>query len=295
VFGTRPEAVKLLPVVEVLRTLECPVRVCVTGQHREMLDQVLDAFKIRPDVRLDVMTTNQTLGSLTSEILRSMEALLRVEMPARVVVQGDTTTTMAASLSAFYARIPVAHVEAGLRTGNLHSPWPEELNRRFTTILADLHFAPTNDARDHLLREGVPAANVHVTGNTIVDALHQMLQRIETDAGLRSALEQQFRFIPADARMIVVTGHRRESFHGGLESTFEAIGEIARRHPDVVVVFPVHLNPNVQSAVQKTLAGMNRVHLIEPLAYLPFVYLMSRAHLLITDSGGVQEEAPTLR
>lgn len=293
-FGTRPEAIKLAPVVKALRgagTFE--VRVCVTAQHRQMLDQVLDLFVIAPDVDLDVMQPGQDLTDLTARVLVGMRKVLRDWRPDLLLVQGDTTTTFAASLAAHYEKIAVGHVEAGLRTGNLYAPWPEEMNRRLTTVLAALHFAPTPWARDNLLREGVAAEVVHVTGNTVIDALLEVVVRSEADPALRAGLERQFGFLQPGRKWVLVTGHRRESFGPGFERICQALRGLGERE-DVEIVYPVHLNPNVQEPVRRVLGACPRIHLIEPLDYLPFVYLMSRAYLIVTDSGGIQEEAPSL-
>jgi UDP-N-acetylglucosamine 2-epimerase (non-hydrolysing) len=294
VFGTRPEAIKMAPLVKALQaSAALEVQVCVTAQHRQMLDQVLQLFDIRPDFDLDLMRPSQTLTRLTSDVLHGMEEVFAHYQPHWVLVHGDTSTTMAASLAAYYAQIPVAHVEAGLRTNDLDSPWPEEANRQIAGRLARLHFAPTDNARDNLLRENVPASRIHVTGNTVIDALLSVSQRIDTDAGLAARLAAQFPFLDAGKRLVLITGHRRESFGAGFEAICQALLELAA-HPGVQVVFPVHLNPNVQEPVRRILGDAPNVTLIEPLDYLPFVYLMKRSHLILTDSGGIQEEAPSL-
>ena len=294
VFGTRPEAIKLAPVVKALRGAGMfEVRVCVTAQHRQMLDQVLALFAITPDVDLDVMQPGQDLTDLTARVLVGMRGVLRDWRPDLLLVQGDTTTTFAASLAAHYEKIAVGHVEAGLRTGNLYAPWPEEMNRRLTTVLAALHFAPTPWARDNLLREGVAAEVVHVTGNTVIDALLEVVARLASDPALRTGLERQFGFLQPRRKLVLVTGHRRESFGPGFERICQALRLLGERD-DVEIVYPVHLNPNVQEPVRRVLGACPRIHLIEPLEYLPFVYLMSRAWLIVTDSGGIQEEAPSL-
>lgn len=294
VFGTRPEAIKMAPVVKALaadRGFE--VKVCVTAQHRQMLDQVLDIFAIRPDFDLNLMKPGQDLSDITSNVLLGMRDVYRQWQPDMVLVHGDTTTTLAASLSAYYAKVRVGHVEAGLRTYNKYSPWPEEMNRRLTGAVADIHFAPTPRSRTNLIAEGVTEAYIHVTGNTVIDALLDVAQRLRTDGELRSELDALFSFLDATKRLILVTGHRRENFGAGFENICHALAEIASRG-DVQIVYPVHLNPNVQEPVRRILSGMANVHLIEPQDYLPFVYLMDRSDLIITDSGGVQEEAPSL-
>ncbi|HEY0833807.1 MAG TPA: UDP-N-acetylglucosamine 2-epimerase (non-hydrolyzing) [Azospirillum sp.] len=298
VFGTRPEAIKMAPLLKgIARTPGLTPIVCVTAQHRQMLDQVLELFDIRPDFDLDVMRDGQGLAYVTSAVLSGILGVIEECKPDRILVQGDTTTTMAAAMAAFYARVPVGHVEAGLRTGNPLSPWPEEMNRKVASCIADLHFAPTTQSRDNLLREGIDPARVEVTGNTVIDALLFAVDRIDKDAALRASLDAQFPFLEeierSGRRMILTTGHRRENFDGGLEQVFTALSWLAER-PDVSVVFPVHLNPNVQKAAQAVLKGRDNVHLIPPQEYLPFVHLMKRAHLIVTDSGGVQEEAPSL-
>lgn len=294
VFGTRPEAIKMAPLVKALEkepTIDS--RLCVTGQHREMLYQVLDLFGISPDHDLEIMKAKQDLTDITAGVLRGMRDVLAQEKPDRVLVHGDTTTTLTASLAAYYAQVPVGHVEAGLRTGNIYSPWPEEMNRKLTGGIADLHFAPTERSRDALLREGVASKDILVTGNTVIDALLEVADRIETDQALAEELAARFPFLDPERRLVLVTGHRRESFGDGFRRICQALGDLAERD-DVQIVYPVHLNPNVQGPVHETLSGRENVHLIEPQDYLPFVYLMTRAYLIITDSGGVQEEAPSL-
>lgn len=294
VFGTRPEAIKMAPVVAALRAQPgVEVRVAVTAQHRHMLDQVLDLFAIQPDEDLDAMTPSQSLPDLFTRILGGMSDVLARHRPDMVLVHGDTSTTLATSMAAFYARIPVAHVEAGLRTGNMSAPWPEEANRRLTAPLASLHFAPTDRARDNLLAEGVAADCVHVTGNTVVDALLEVAARIRVDPLLQTALDARLPPLDPERRIVLVTGHRRENFGAGMEHICGALADIADAR-DVQVVYPVHLNPNVQEPVKRLLGTHPRVHLVEPLDYLPFVRLMGRAHLILTDSGGIQEEAPSL-
>ena len=284
----------MAPLVNVLRaSAALDVRVCVTAQHREMLDQVLRLFDISPDHDLDLMRPGQSLTELTCNILKGMGHVLAAERPDWVLVHGDTSTTMASSLAAFYQNIAVAHVEAGLRTHNLHAPWPEEANRQITGRLAGLHFAPTAVAKRNLLNEGVLPASIHVTGNTVIDALLSISRRMDEDALLRQKLEGEFSFLDPARRMILVTGHRRENFGLGFEEICTALKEIAAE-PDVQLVYPVHLNPQVQEPVRRILGESDNIHLIEPLDYMPFVYLMKRSHLILTDSGGIQEEAPSL-
>ena len=294
VFGTRPEAIKMAPVVLGLKAHEgIDCKVCVTAQHREMLDQVLGLFQIEPDHDLNIMAPGQDLYDITTRILTGLRDVLKEEKPDVVLVHGDTTTTFAAAIAAFYQQIPVGHVEAGLRTGNILSPWPEEANRKLTSIVTRYHFAPTNNSRDALLREGVPADQIHVTGNTVIDALLSVRDKIEGDADLKGTLTSQLPY-GLNRRMILVTGHRRESFGGGFERICQALAELAGSFPDIEIVYPVHLNPNVQEPVNRLLKGFNNIHLIPPQDYLPFVSLMSRAYLILTDSGGIQEEAPSL-
>ena len=294
VFGTRPEAIKMAPVVKALQAADgIDARVCVTAQHRQMLDQVLALFDIAPEYDLNLMKPGQDLSDITSNVLLGLRGILAEWKPDRMLVHGDTTTTFAAALAAFYARIPVGHVEAGLRTGNPLSPWPEEMNRRLTGAITDLHFAPTDVARASLLREGVAAESIYVTGNTVIDALFDVSGRIERDATLRAAFDTQFSFLNPEKRLILVTGHRRESFGDGFERICRALAAIAER-TDVELVYPVHLNPNVQEPVQRLLSDCRNIHLIAPLDYLPFVYLMRRSAIILTDSGGMQEEAPSL-
>jgi len=294
VFGTRPEAIKMAPVVKALAAdTAFEAKVCVTGQHRHMLDQVLELFGIRPDFDLDLMKPDQDLFDISCRVMNGMRDVFRQWRPDMVLVHGDTTTSFAASLSAHYARILVGHVEAGLRTHDKYSPWPEEMNRRLTGSLADLHFAPTPGARLNLLQENVPETAIHVTGNTVIDALLDVVHRLQGDAGLRGEMEKRFGFLDPAKRLVLVTGHRRENFGPGFENICLALGDIAARG-DVQIVYPVHLNPNVQDPVRRILAETRDVFLLEPLDYLPFVYLLDRSALVITDSGGVQEEAPSL-
>jgi UDP-N-acetylglucosamine 2-epimerase (non-hydrolysing) len=294
VFGTRPEAIKMAPLVKVLQTsLHFEVNVCVTAQHRQMLDQVLDLFQITPDFDLDLMRPGQSLTDLTCHILQGLDKVLASYRPDWVLVHGDTSTTMATSLAAYYRHAAVAHVEAGLRTHNLYSPWPEEGNRQITGRLAQLHFAPTDAARANLLKEGTPDSQIHITGNTVIDALLSVSTRIDGNEDLRITLASALPYLDPDRRMILVTGHRRENFGSGFESMCLALKDLAEE-PAVQVVYPVHLNPRVQEPVRRILGGAGNVHLIEPMDYLPFVALMKRSHIILTDSGGIQEEAPSL-
>lgn len=294
IFGTRPEAIKLAPVVLALAgTPAVRQTLCVTGQHRQMLDQVLAVFDLRPDHDLAIMRPGQDLTHVTTAVLEGVGGVLDQEKPDWVIVQGDTTTAFAASLAAFYRQIDVAHVEAGLRTGNIYSPWPEEMNRRLTGQIARLHFPPTEAAAANLRREGIEDGRLLVTGNTVIDALRWVAARLDADPALSAGFAGTFSWLDPSRRLILVTGHRRENFDGGLARVCEALAELAARG-DVQIVYPVHLNPKVQETAAAVLAGSPGVHLIEPQDYLPFVYLMRRAHLIVTDSGGIQEEAPGL-
>ena len=293
VFGTRPEAIKLFPVIHALRARDhVDVRVIVTAQHRGLLDQVLEIAGIKPDVDLDVMTPNQTLDGLTAKLIVDLGQAFDAEKPDRIVVHGDTLTTMVASLAAYYRKIPVAHVEAGLRSGDIYHPWPEEVNRRVVACVADMNFAPTRTAADALLRENRDAASIHVTGNTVIDALLATRERIVAMPALAAGLDELAeRF--AGKRIIAVTSHRRENFGGGMEAIARSIADIAAR-PDIAVIFPVHPNPNVRPIMEGVLGGLPNVAMIEPLDYPHFVRLLDLCHLVLTDSGGVQEEAPSL-
>lgn len=294
VFGTRPEAIKMAPVVAALRAHpDIQPLVAVTAQHRQMLDQVLDLFGIVPDDDLDLMQSNQDLSGLFSRILTGMSRTLELRQPDLVLVHGDTSTTLASAMAAFYHRIPVGHVEAGLRTGNLQAPWPEEANRRLTAPLCSLHFAPTDRARCNLLAENIDASTIHVTGNSVIDALMAISSRIESDPGMRQRLDDELPSLDPHRLTLLVTGHRRENLGDGLENICHALNDITQAR-DVQVVYPVHLNPNVQEPVERLLGHNPRIHLIKPLDYLPFVHLMRLADLILTDSGGIQEEAPAL-
>ena len=294
VFGTRPESIKMAPLVHALaRDPYFDAKVCVTAQHRQMLDQVLDMFAIRPDFDLDLMRADQSLEALTENVLHGMAGVFARWRPDMVLVHGDTTTTLGTALAAYYARLPIGHVEAGLRTRDKYAPWPEEMNRRLTGALADVHFAPTPQARDNLLHEGIRPSSIHVTGNTVIDALLSMKQRLCQNDTLRTQMEKRFSFLDRDKALVLVTGHRRENFGNGIASICQAIAAVTRRD-DVQIVYPVHCNPHVQEPVRRLLAHLPHVFLLEPLDYPAFVYLLMRCALVLTDSGGIQEEAPAL-
>ncbi|QDP72358.1 UDP-N-acetylglucosamine 2-epimerase (non-hydrolyzing) [Legionella israelensis] len=295
VFGTRPEAIKMAPIIKKLTaTQRINNKVCVTGQHQQLLDSVLDLFSIYPDFNLQVMTENQDLNILTCRILTGLSEIYKSYKPHLVIVHGDTTTTFVAALSAYYHQIPIAHIEAGLRTGHLYSPWPEEANRKLTGVLTNLHFAPTDFARQNLLMEGVAEENIYITGNTVIDALYDMVEKIESQPSLRQKLKEKFPYLNEKRKMILVTGHRRENFGDCFARICQALAEIAYLFPEVDIVYPVHLNPRVQGPVRSTLKDIENIYLIDPVDYLPFVYLMKSAFLILTDSGGIQEEAPSL-
>ena len=291
VFGTRPEAIKMAPVVRKLaEASDIDIAVCVTAQHRQMLDQVLQLFDIKPDFDLDLMKTGQDLYDITTLVLERLKPVLKEFKPDLLLVHGDTTTTLAASLAAYYQQIPVGHVEAGLRTGNIYSPWPEEINRKVAGAISTLHFAPTPRSRDNLIAENIQPNRVVVTGNTVIDALLDVVSVVRHQA--QDKFRNRFPLEPGK-RLILVTGHRRESFGGGFDRICRALARIAER-PDVQIIYPVHLNPNVKGPVEERLGALPNVHLIPPQDYLPFVYLMDKADIILTDSGGVQEEAPSL-
>lgn len=295
VFGTRPEAIKMAPLVHALAADQrFEAKVCVTAQHREMLDQVLNLFEITPDYDLNIMQAGQGLNDITTAILNGIKPVLEEFQPDVVLVHGDTATTFATALAAYYQQIPVGHVEAGLRTGNIYSPWPEEGNRKLTTAIAQYHFAPTDNSQNNLLIENVPSAAISITGNTVIDALLWVRDKIEQNAQLKTELAAHYPMIDPTKKMVLVTGHRRESFGGGFERICESLRHIAQQHADVQIIYPVHLNPNVQEPVNRLLKDVGNIYLIEPQDYLPFVYLMTQATLILTDSGGIQEEAPSL-
>lgn len=295
VFGTRPEAIKMAPLAHALANdFRFEAKVCVTAQHREMLDQVLELFEIIPDYDLDLMKAGQTLNEVTARILIELKPVLQEFKPDVVLVHGDTATTFAATLAAYYEQIAIGHVEAGLRTGNIYSPWPEEGNRKLTGALTKYHFAPTDMSKQNLLTENYCEKDIHVTGNTVIDALLMVKTKIDNNSRLNNELFAQFPMLDDNKKLILVTGHRRESFGGGFERICEALAITARRYPDAQILYPMHLNPNVREPVNRILNGINNIHLIEPQQYLPFIYLMTRAHIILTDSGGIQEEAPSL-
>ncbi len=292
VFGTRPEAIKLAPVINKLKEREKDFKaiICVTAQHREMLDQVLSIFNIKPDYDLDIMKDNQNLFDITTKVLVGLKSVLEEANPDLVMVQGDTTTAFIAGLVAFYLKIPVAHVEAGLRTYNKYNPFPEDMNRHLLSAIADYHFAPTEWSKTNLIKEHIPKERIWVTGNTVIDALLEIIKRQKTDKpnNIISKFDVQ------SSKLILVTGHRRESFGEGFENICQALREIAQKRSDIIIVYPVHLNPNVRQPVNKILKNIANVVLIEPIDYEPFVSLMNRSYLILTDSGGIQEEAPSL-
>lgn len=295
VFGTRPEAIKMVPLVKALNAdTRFNHKVCVTGQHREMLDEVLDIFEIIPDFDLNIMAPNQSLSDITSKILLGMREILHQYRPDIVLVHGDTSTTFGAALAAFYCKIKVGHIEAGLRTGDIYSPWPEEANRKLTSSITNLHFAPTRSSANNLIAEGVDAKNIYVTGNTVVDALFLAIDKLQSSPRLLNYLETEYGFLNSGRKTILVTGHRRENFGNGFENICKALVAISARNKDVQILYPVHLNPNVREPVNKLLKGIKNIHIIEPVGYLDFVYLMDSAHLILTDSGGIQEEAPSI-
>lgn len=295
IFGTRPEAIKMAPLVKALESdNRFESKVCVTGQHREMLDQVLELFCIEPQYDLNLMKDSQSLNDVTSKILVLLKPVFSEFCPDIVLVHGDTATTFAASLAAFYDKITVGHVEAGLRTGNLYSPWPEEANRKLTSVLADFHFAPTDEAKQNLLLENIDESKVFVSGNTVIDALLSAKLKLDNDQSLLSSVASKFEFLDRAKKLVLVTGHRRESFGGGFERICESIKLISQKYPNIQFCYPVHLNPNVQYIVNEILGDTPNVFLIPPQEYLPFIYLMDQAYIILTDSGGIQEEAPSL-
>tara|TARA_B100000767_G_scaffold275329_1_gene311757 strand:- start:924 stop:2057 length:1134 start_codon:yes stop_codon:yes gene_type:complete len=295
IFGTRPEAIKMAPLISELQaSSEIDCMVCVTGQHKEMLYQVLDLFEIVPDHDLMVMTDGQTLSELTAKIILSLPLILEDFKPDAILVHGDTTSTLAASLAGYYQQIPLLHIEAGLRTDNIYSPWPEEINRRVVSTIAQYHFAPTAQAKSNLLKEGIPEERIGVTGNTVIDALFMILNRISENPSIKSNLKKKFKFLDTGKKLLLVTGHRRENFGEGFQNICFALKELALQRADIEILYPVHLNPNVLSPVKEILGATSNIHLIEPQDYLSFAYLMDRSEIILTDSGGIQEEAPSL-
>jgi UDP-N-acetylglucosamine 2-epimerase (non-hydrolysing) len=293
VFGTRPEAIKMAPVIDAFKKIaNCSVTTVVTAQHRQMLDQVLELFEIIPDYDLEVMKPGQDLTTLTAVIAEKLKPVIQREMPDIILVHGDTTTTFAAALAAFYQQIPVGHVEAGLRTGNVYSPWPEEMNRRLTSVLTKIHFSPTETAKDNLIREGIESASIVITGNTVIDALTSVVTSLDRKVEYREELDKFFG-LDKQRKNILITGHRRESFGEGFERVCDAILKLSKRD-DVNIIYPVHLNPMVKDPVTSRLKNISNIQLIEPQQYEPFVHLLERSYLILTDSGGIQEEAPTL-
>lgn len=296
VFGTRPEAIKMAPLALQLKenNESFETKVCVTGQHRQMLDQVLELFNLTPDFDLNLMKPGQTLSDVTSGVLKGLEAVFAEWLPDVVLVHGDTATTFAASLAAYYHKVKIGHVEAGLRTGDIYSPWPEEANRKLTGALASYHFAPTQSSYNNLIKENINPENITITGNTVIDALLKVKEKVETDHKIIADFKAQFSFLDESKKLILVTGHRRENFGQGFLNICQALANIAQKYSDVQIVYPVHLNPNVQKPVNELLSGISNIHLIAPQDYLPFVYLMNHSYLILTDSGGIQEEAPSL-
>ena len=295
VFGTRPEAIKMAPLVHKLKhNPYFHTQVCVTAQHREMLDAVLEIFDIQPDLDLNIMKKGQNLADITTQMIQELDKIYQSFKPDLVLVHGDTSTTFSASLAAFYNKIKIGHIEAGLRTGNIYSPWPEEANRKLTGVLTDFHFAPTKEAQENLLKEGYSKDKIFVTGNTVIDALFLAKDKIENSNSLDSEYQKKFSFLNLEKKIILITGHRRENLDGGLENICKAVKKIADLHPDIQFVYPVHLNPKVQDVVSNVLSKQHNIFLIKPLDYLPFVWLMKHSYLILTDSGGIQEEAPSL-
>ena len=294
VFGTRPEAIKMAPVIRALENdPEFDSLVCVTAQHRTMLDSALKLFSIKPNYDLNIMKVNQDLTYITTTILQGLNSIFKKEKPDRILVHGDTTTTFSSSLAAFYANIPVGHVEAGLRSWNVHAPWPEEMNRRLSDTISDLLFAPTNSSRENLLNSGINDKNIFVTGNTVIDSLMQVSRRLDLEAPLQKEIFPQLPKLNYEKKLILVTGHRRENFGEGFDQICKALRGLASRN-DIEIIYPVHLNPNVREYIEQQLGNLDHIHLTPPLDYLPFVALMKKAYIIITDSGGIQEEAPAL-
>tara|TARA_B100000963_G_scaffold354038_1_gene369832 strand:+ start:3191 stop:4327 length:1137 start_codon:yes stop_codon:yes gene_type:complete len=295
VFGTRPEAIKMAPLInEMVERKNFNVKICITAQHREMLDQVLNIFNIKPDFDLNVMKQNQKLEDITSLIIKGVGKVIDQYEPDLVLVHGDTTTTFSATISAFYRQVKVGHVEAGLRTGNILSPWPEEANRKLTGAIANFHFAPTEIAKNNLLKENINKKNIIVTGNTVIDSLKQTIKKISQDKLILSNLKERFNFLDENKKLILVTGHRRESFGESFKNICLALKKIAVRNKDIQIIYPVHLNPKIKNPTNKILKNINNIFLLEPQDYLAFCYLMEKSYIVLTDSGGIQEEAPSL-
>ena len=295
VFGTRPEAIKMAPLYHQFKNDDrFDVSVCVTGQHRDMLDPVLSLFNIIPDFDLNIMQIGQDLTDVTTKILIGLRDLFSTYIPDLALVHGDTATTFAASLACYYKKIKVGHIEAGLRTNNLYSPWPEEANRKLTGVLTEFHFSPTENSKLNLLKEGVNNNNIFVTGNTVIDALYYVVDKIKNDYDLKDSLLQNFQFLDFNKKIVLITGHRRENFGHGFENICKALSKLSEQHENVQFVYPMHLNPNVREPVKRYLSKKSNIFLIEPLDYLPFVFLMDLSYLILTDSGGIQEEAPSL-
>ena len=295
VFGTRPEAIKMAPLVKRLETTEDIVsKVCVTGQHREMLDQVLELFEILPDYDLNIMKSGQTLGEVTSRIITNLQPIIESFKPELILVHGDTATTFCSALAAYYNQISVGHVEAGLRTGDIYSPWPEEGNRKLVSCITKYHFAPTNEAKNNLVAEGVDTSEIYVTGNTVIDALFLIMEKIKKDEIKKIELQKLFPMLDKSRKMVLITGHRRENFGEGFNRICNSIQILSKKHPEVDFIYPVHLNPKVRVPVNRLLSSSSNIHLIEPQGYVEFVYLMMESYLILTDSGGIQEEAPAL-
>ena len=295
VFGTRPEAIKMAPLaLAMIADSRFNAKVCITSQHREMLDQVLNLFDLSPDFDLEAMQPEQDLTNITCTILQGMKQVFAQFIPDMVLVHGDTTTTLSVTLAAYYQQIPIGHIEAGLRTGDIYSPWPEEGNRKLVGTLAIQHFAPTETSKNNLLHEGINKSHITVTGNTVIDALLNTVKKLETDENLQATMAEKFSFLTKERRIILVTGHRRENFGNGFERICQALARAAAEFTDIDIVYPVHMNPNVQEPVNRLLNNIHNIHLIQPLDYLPFVYLMNQSYLILTDSGGIQEEAPSL-
>jgi UDP-N-acetylglucosamine 2-epimerase (non-hydrolysing) len=295
VFGTRPEAIKMAPLFhELKKSSHLKVKICVTGQHRAMLDQVLNLFKIKPDFDLNIMKSGQDLTDITAAILNGLKNLFNSYIPDIVLVHGDTSTTFAATLACYFKQIKVGHIEAGLRTNNIYAPWPEEGNRRLTGAISNFHFAPTEMAKENLIRENIDPATIYVTGNTVIDSLYYVTDLIEKNDILNCELEEKFKYLDWNKKIVLITGHRRENFGKGFENICQAIQQLSSENLDVQFIYPMHLNPNVRAPVLKYLSKADNIFLIEPLDYLPFIYLMNKSYLILTDSGGIQEEAPSL-